>query len=157
MGARDVMLKWPNDVLLRGRKIAGVLIEVVPGARPDAVVIGIGLNLCLPRAMPPEMRQTATALDDAGITLPPSSLVLARLLESLYDILVRFAEYGFAGVCDDWLSRHAFEGQSVHLLSDFSPPLEGCCRGVDLDGALLLETATGMQRIISGEVSLRKA
>lgn len=156
LGIGGIMLKWPNDVLQNGRKLAGVLIEVVPGIRPEAVVIGVGVNLRLPQAMPEEVRRTATALADADIRVPAQSILLARLLTGIHAVLQCFAEVGFAGLHDDWVMRHAFEGQPVRLLSDFGPPLAGVCRGVGNDGALLLETAGGMQRIISGEVSLRK-
>jgi len=157
LGASGIKLKWPNDVLLTGRKLAGVLVEVVPGTRPEAVVIGVGMNLHLPAAMPQDLRQAATALADAGIVCANPNSLLASLLAELHVVLQGFAEHGFAGAQSDWLMRHAFEGQAVRLLSDFAPPLDGRCRGVANDGALLLETAAGMQRIISGEVSLRKA
>jgi len=157
LGAPDIQLKWPNDVLLRGRKLAGVLVEVVPGTRPEAVVIGIGINLHLPASLPDEILQTATALAATGIACANPNALLASLLAELRVVLQGFTEHGFAGVQGDWLMRHAFEGQAVRLLSDFAPPLDGYCRGVASDGALLLETAAGMQRIISGEVSLRKA
>jgi len=157
LGTGGVALKWPNDVLLHGRKLAGVLVEVVPGTQTEAVVIGIGINLRLPAALPEEIRQGATALaEEGGMHSDPNTL-LASLLAELHGVLQQFAERGFAGVRGDWLARHAFEGQAVRLLSDFGPPLDGCCRGVDSDGALLLETAAGLERIISGEVSLRKA
>ena len=157
LGIRGIALKWPNDVLMNGRKLAGVLIEVVPGSRSEAVVIGVGVNLRLPRAMPEEIRQTATALSDARITPPTANTLLATLLVEIHEILERFAQHGFAGLRNDWLMRHAFVGQAVHLLSDFSAPIEGRCQGVDSDGALLLDTSAGLQRIISGEVSLRKS
>jgi BirA family biotin operon repressor/biotin-[acetyl-CoA-carboxylase] ligase len=157
LGIGGITLKWPNDVLLNGRKLAGVLLEVVPGSHSGAVVIGVGVNLHLPRAMPQEIRQTATALAAADVKLPAPSVILASLLSGIHEVLARFVEHGFAGLRNDWLRRHAFAGQAVRLLSDFNAPLEGLCRGVDQDGALLLETAAGLQRIISGEVSLRKA
>ncbi|MBI3525488.1 MAG: biotin--[acetyl-CoA-carboxylase] ligase [Betaproteobacteria bacterium] len=152
-----VALKWPNDVLLNGRKLAGVLIEMAPGARSGAVVIGVGMNLRLPREMPETLRQTSAALTEAGTALPSPSILLAQLLTALHDVLQSFAAEGFAGQRQAWLLRHAYEGQRVCLLSDFAAPLQGHCRGVDGDGALLLETATGLQRIVSGEVSLRAA
>ena len=152
-----VALKWPNDVLLgvEQRKLAGVLIELVPGVRLQAAVIGVGVNLRLPREMPTELQRTATALLETGLPLPSQSILLARLLAALYATLGKFTEAGFALLREEWLIRHAFQGRAVRLLSDFADPLEGRCLGVDVDGALLLETTEGIQRIISGEVSLR--
>ncbi len=158
LGINNTALKWPNDLLLNldgGRKLAGILIELMPGPRPQAVVIGIGINLRLPPDMPPDLKSQSAALSDADVILPSVNILLAVLLASLHEQLQRFASSGFTGIREEWLSRHAYAGQAVRVLSDFAPPVEGACRGIGNDGALLLETATGMQRIISGEVSLR--
>lgn len=157
LGIPDVALKWPNDVLLGAeqRKLAGVLIELAHGPRPQAAVIGVGVNLRLPREMPMELQKTAAALVESEVSLPSPSVLLARLLEALSATLGVFCAAGFAPLREEWLLRHAFQGRAVRLLSDFADPLDGRCLGVDGDGALLLETAAGTQRIISGEVSLR--
>lgn len=145
-----LQLKWPNDVLKFGRKLAGVLIEGV-SSQPGAVVIGIGMNLRLPAALPDELRATSAALtftDDAN-------LLLAALLKALREMLVDFSQRGFGARRQEWLARCLHMDTQITLLSDFVPPRIGRCRGVAADGALLLETETGIERIISGEVSLR--
>ena len=152
IGVPDVVLKWPNDLLRGGRKLAGVLVELAPGA-PHAAVIGIGLNLRLPPDMPEEVRALAAALD---ADVAPADL-LARLLESLHGVLGEFAADGFYAVRDRWLARCAHLDMPVQILSEFAPPLSGRCVGVDVDGALMLETSVCVQRILSGDVSLRKA
>jgi len=149
-------LKWPNDLLLGEGKLAGVLIEVVP-SDAQAVVIGIGLNLRLPAEMPAELCARSAALATALTPLPAVSDLLARLLVQLHGVLTSFAADGFARLRPEWLRRHAHEQRPVQLISDFAAPLTGVCRGVDQDGALLLETQAGLQRIISGEISLRDA
>lgn len=154
LGVAELSLKWPNDLLLAGRKVAGVLIEVV-SPLPGAVVIGIGINMRLPAALPAELQASAAALDRALPTLPPSSLVLARVLAELHGVLAAFAADGFASLRQEWLGRHAYQGRAVQMIADLAPRLLGTCRGVDSDGALLLETAAGVERIISGEISLR--
>ena len=158
LGIAGVSLKWPNDLLLNERKLAGILIELVPGVRPPVAVIGIGMNLRRPRAMPEELCRTAAALTDAEVPLSVTTAELfARLLATLHSVLTAFSASGFSPLREAWMIRHALSGRAVRLLSDFSQPLEGICRGVDVDGALLLETRDGVQRIISGEVSLRPA
>lgn len=155
-----VSLKWPNDLLLGQGKLAGVLIEVVPTQTQvlaQAVVIGIGLNLRLPAEMPAELRARSASLADAVTPLPTASHLLALLLVQLHSVLTTFAADGFARWRPEWLRRHAHEQRAVQLLSDHAAPLLGVCRGVDQDGALLLETQTGVQRIVSGEISLRGA
>lgn len=151
-----VALKWPNDVLAGDaqKKLAGVLIELVPGSSFSAV-IGIGTNLRLPPQMPAELRERATALSDCAIALPPISEILAEILTELHAVLSGFARAGFLAWKSEWLKRNAHAGREVRVLSEFSDPIVGQCRGVDDDGALLLDTAAGAQRIVSGDVSLR--
>jgi BirA family biotin operon repressor/biotin-[acetyl-CoA-carboxylase] ligase len=143
-------LKWPNDLLLEGKKLGGILVELLPGA-PHAAVIGIGLNLRLPAALPDELRAQSAALNGGQ----DPDILLATTLIELLAVMETFAVTGFTGLRDAWSARHAFENAPVRLLSDFAPPREGVCRGVDVDGALLLEAEGRIERVISGEVSLR--
>ncbi len=152
--AGETALKWPNDVLLDGRKLAGILVELVPGARSHAdfaAVIGVGLNLRLPTTLPPEIRTTSAALDRPI----DSNVLLAALLVELCAVLETFASAGFAGLHSDWTARHAYQDAPVQLLTDFAPPRAGICRGADVDGALLFASAGKVERILSGEISLR--
>lgn len=151
VGAGDTVLKWPNDLLRDGRKLGGILVELVPGA-PHAAVIGIGLNLRLPAALPADLRESCTALGPRD----PNALLAAILIE-LLAVLEVFGAAGFAPLRADWRARHAFEDAPVRLLSDFAPPRTGLCRGVDVDGALLLEVDGRVERVLSGELSLRGA
>lgn len=150
MGATGLALKWPNDLLRDRRKLAGTLVELVPGA-PHAAVIGIGVNLRLPQDMPEDVRALAAALDPAT----SRDELLARLLASLHGVLTEFGGHGFLALRDRWLARCGHRDTAVRILSEFGPPLQGHCIGVDVDGALLVETAVCVQRILSGEVSLR--
>jgi len=153
VGAGDTALKWPNDILRNRRKLGGILVELLPGA-PHAAVIGIGINLHLPAAMPPDLRAASAALD---LPATDESALYAALLTELLATLEEFAAAGFAALRDDWVARHAFQDVPVLLSADFAAPREGICRGVDTDGALLFETAAGIERVLSGEVSLRPA
>ncbi len=152
-GAGDMALKWPNDILKTGRKLGGILVELVPGA-PHAAVIGIGLNLHLATAMPDELRAASAALD-----LPDAdqNALYASLLTRLLERLEQFASGGFASMRDEWTARHAFQDAEVVLTADFGAPRQGICRGVDTDGALLLESDGRVERVLSGEISLRPA
>lgn len=160
MNVRGLSLKWPNDVLLNGRKLAGVLIELAssshaPEKRRPAAIIGIGINLRpLPQGLLPS-DQAIAALTEGMTPLPDIARLMAGLLAELHTHLTTFTHEGFAPFREDWQRYNAFADHPVRLLADFSPPLEGICRGIDEDGALLLETTHGIQRIVSGEVSLR--
>lgn len=156
VGAGRTALKWPNDLLKEGRKLGGILIELVSGPRtpPDlTAVIGIGLNLRLPATMPDDLRAASAALGDG---VEPNAL-LASILIELQGVLEQFARTGFADLRDAWTACHAFENQPICLLADFVPARTGWCRGVDGDGALLFEADGRIERILSGEVSLRAA
>ncbi|MDX5363783.1 MAG: biotin--[acetyl-CoA-carboxylase] ligase [Pseudazoarcus pumilus] len=151
LGAHNIRLKWPNDLLAGGAKLAGILIELVSGQqRTRRVIIGIGINLRGDGELPPG----ATALCDHAAQLPADEAILARILRRLRARLLDFAAGGFAAVRDDWQQRDAFRGQAVCITGDAMNE-QGLCEGVDTDGALLLRTPGGMQRILSGDVSLR--
>ncbi len=150
----NVELKWPNDLLHDGRKLAGILVELQPGNTRSAV-IGIGLNLRLPEDMPVEIAQTAVSLQTLGL-VPNREATLAMILVKLAQTLDRYADGGFAVLREDWLARHAFQDQAVCIMGDHTN-LVGTCLGVDQNGALLINTDAGLQRIIGGEVSLRTA
>ncbi len=154
-GAGDTALKWPNDILKDGRKLGGILVELLPGA-PHAAVIGIGINLHLPPGMPADVRAASAALCAAGENADENALY-AALLGELLATLELFAASGFAALRPEWLARHAMQDIPVLLSSDFGAPRSGICRGVDSDGALLLDVDGRMERILSGEVSLRPA
>lgn len=158
VGAGDTALKWPNDILKQGRKLGGILVELVPGA-PHAAVIGIGINLQLPPGMPDDVRAASAAIDaiDATGAAADSNALYAALLGELLTTLESFAARGFAALRPQWMARHALQDARVTLVTDFGPPSAGICRGVDGDGALLLEVDGRVERILSGEVSLRTA
>lgn len=155
IGAGETALKWPNDILKQGRKLGGILVELV-GDAPHSAVIGIGVNLRLPAGMPEDVRAASAAIGETGAAVDVND-VLAALLGDLLATLDTFAAKGFAAIRAEWLARHAYQDVPVRLSSDFGPASEGICRGVDTDGALLLEIDRRVERILSGEVSLRPA
>lgn len=153
-------LKWPNDILLNGRKLGGILVELLPGAGRggNAAVIGCGINLRLPSAMPDELRAQSAALYDELLKRDAaldSNIVLAALLTALLDTLDQFTRGGFASLQAQWMAHDAFADQAVRILSEFAAPLDGICRGVNADGALRLEVDGKIRHLLSGEVSLR--
>lgn len=158
LGAENVVLKWPNDVLLKQgesfAKLAGILIELSSERRGTQVCIGIGLNV-----LPPEgdFPQAVAGLSQAMPSLPERHDLLAALLIGLQRHLDRFAVDGFAGVKTAWLTRHAWQDKPVQLLADGEQVRCGRCCGVDDDGALLLDCGQGPERILAGDLSLRPA
>jgi BirA family biotin operon repressor/biotin-[acetyl-CoA-carboxylase] ligase len=156
MGAAGLRLKWPNDVQFEGRKLAGILVELLPGsdAQGLAAIIGIGMNLRLPPGFAAGEDFAPAELAELLQPLPDRSTLLAQLLLALDGTLERYAATGFALLRDEFNARDAFRERPVRVLGD-PETLSGVCRGVAADGALLLETASGLRRILSGDVSLR--
>jgi len=156
LGVHGLQLKWPNDLLVHGRKLAGILVELLPGrGRTPAAVLGIGINLRLPPGVDipdqPAVTDLHAALD--GV-LPPREAVLAAVLGALCRILDTYAAAGFGALRGAWEQRNAFADLPVRISGE-GAVLTGTCLGVDEDGALLLRTETGLERILSGDVSLR--
>jgi len=157
-GAGGVALKWPNDILWRGAKLAGVLTELQGDALgPTAVVIGVGINVRLSEATRARIGQVATDLETACGVAPDRNRLLAGVLIGLDRVLEAFGRAGFASLRDEWQRRHAQQGRRVTLTLPDGTRRSGRARGVAEDGALLLETRSGTQRFHSGEVSLRPA
>ena len=156
LGADGIGLKWPNDILWRGRKLAGILIELQGDALgPTAAVIGIGVNVLLSSADHGRIGQPATDLDTACGTAPDRNLALARLLIELHRVLDVFGEKGFAPLRAEWQQRHAHQDQRVTLTLPGGNAVAGHARGVEEDGALVLEMRSGVHRYHSGEISVR--
>lgn len=158
LGAAGVCLKWPNDVLARCgddfAKLAGILIELSSDRRGTQAIIGIGLNLAPPTG---ELPQPAVGLSQICSLPPERHDVLAAILGQLAAVLDDFTVNRFFCLKMKWQSYHAWQGLAVQLLGEGEAPKAGICLGVDDDGALLLETGAGVERIFSGDVSLRRA
>jgi BirA family biotin operon repressor/biotin-[acetyl-CoA-carboxylase] ligase len=152
----DVQLKWPNDLLYAGRKLGGILIEL-HGDHPDstAAVIGIGLNVRLHVNLRDAIRQAVTDVASISGQVPQRNRLLAATLIELAQVLEQFAEHGFAPLRQEWIARHAHQGKPVTLSSGDGNTVMGRAAGVAEDGALLVETARGLERFVSGELSLR--
>jgi len=156
LGIGEVQLKWPNDLLHAGRKLGGILIELHgDGPGPTAAVIGIGLNVRLRENLRDAIAQPVTDVASISSAVPQRNRLLAATLVELGQVLDLFAGHGFAPLRQEWTSRHAHQGKLVTLSSGEGNTLAGRAAGVAEDGALLIETARGLERFVSGELSLR--
>lgn len=145
-------LKWPNDLLVGHRKLAGVLVEAQSqGPRLEAVVVGIGVNLRGP--VPREVAATATCLDDASGGEVDREVFLDRLLGEVERWIDRYVASGLALVIPAWQARMA-PGLSARAQIE-GRALVGELAGLDTDGALLLRDDTGrVHRVRSGDVEV---
>lgn len=138
------MLKWPNDVLINGAKIAGILLEQAD----DATIIGIGLNVL--QAPSNTAYKTTTMVANGGI----ASVDGARdiLLDGLGRHLKVWQVDGFVPIRQQWLDRSYPIGAAIRVNAG-GQPIAGHFAGLDVDGALLLDTPDGHRRIVAGEVT----
>lgn len=151
---QQVQLKWPNDVLKDGDKLAGILIETqsAPGGG-TWTVIGIGLNLLMPDTMEAQLGRSAAGMP--WLARMDRDALLALLLDGLADCLREFTARGFGAFSARWNLRHAWQGETVVLLDGGVVRHEGRAAGVDDSGRLLLDTDEGRITVVAGDVSLR--
>ncbi|HEX4474972.1 MAG TPA: biotin--[acetyl-CoA-carboxylase] ligase [Polyangiaceae bacterium] len=144
----SVGLKWPNDVVVGPRKLAGILVESrVTGARVDAVVVGVGLNVHF-RELPDELRGIATSLAALGDPLPDREAALADVLAELEPRLSVFIDRGLAGLLPELRAHDALAGVPIGVSG-----IRGEGAGIDGDGSLLIKDGHGeIQRVSSGTV-----
>lgn len=157
LGAQGVQLKWPNDILIRQGKLAGVLVEAQGDVLgPSSVVIGIGLNYFLPNRFSTLIDQPVGALEEVCAVLPTRNQLLAALLRELANVLNEFAQSGFAALRAEWEQCHSHQNRLIKLRMADGRILSGIARGVSERGELYLETTQGMQSFTSGEVMGRQ-
>lgn len=154
-GVQDVGLKWPNDVLVNGRKLAGLLVELqgsVDG--PCNVVIGIGLNVCLSERAQAAIDQAVTDLVSAGFEATRRNDIASALISAFDRACDRFQREGFAPFRDAWARFDRLEGRAVDVHG--SDGLRtGLAAGVSDRGGLWVWTERGREELVAGEVSLR--
>ena len=157
-GVERAALKWPNDLLAEGRKLGGVLIELrAESGGPACVVIGIGLNVALGAALLERiagMGLEATDLRSAGLAAPSRNSIAAALVSACLRGLAAFEREGLKPFIEEWRAADALRGRPV-AVSGADGTARGLARGVDLHGALLIETREGLRRFIAGDVTVR--
>lgn len=161
-GAREVMLKWPNDIVWRHRKIGGLLIQLkLEAGGAASVVVGLGLNLAMPDAVreslaTPDAAPVADLCDALGGRMPGRNALAGRLAGAMCAGLERFGREGFAPFAGAWQALDSLSGALVRV-SQSGGSVEGRAMGADHDGALRLEVGGRVERFFAGDVSLRRA
>jgi BirA family transcriptional regulator, biotin operon repressor / biotin---[acetyl-CoA-carboxylase] ligase len=161
LGASDVGLKWPNDLLWKGRKLGGILIEMRgESAGPAHVVIGLGINVRMPTPIRLQLaEQQAAVIADVHEIMrertPNRNDIVGATVSELVTMLQTFALEGFAPFRASWSALDALADASVKVMSGAQTTL-GIARGVDADGTLLVDVDGELRSFSSGEVSLRR-
>ncbi len=153
VGVSDVRLKWPNDILLNGAKVGGILIELAGIANPLSIVIGIGINMGSGEEVSAHLGLPVGDLLAARPSISRNALA-AELINSVFEMTTRFESRGFAPMRSDWEALHAHQNRNVRVIGA-NETIEGIARGVTDGGELILETVAGIRHFSGGEVSLR--
>lgn len=156
LGADQVRVKWPNDIYLQDRKLSGILVELT-GKTGDAaqIVSGAGINLVMRRVESDVVNQGWISLQEAGVVID-RNLLAARLIKELRLGLELFEQEGLAPYLPRWEKLDNFIHRPVKLIIG-DKEIYGISRGIDAQGALLLEQDGVIKAWVGGEISLRSA
>ena len=150
-------IKWPNDILIHGRKVAGILAECdMSGGAAPLVALGIGINLRTNlEQCPPEVRSRATSLLIAGGTIIGKGRMLVALLNRIEQVIVRLEEGDFAGILKEWRAKDATVNQWLTWLATNGQAVHGLSLGPDQDGNLVIRDSAGKShQVVSGDITL---
>ena len=152
----DAGIKWPNDLQVRGRKIAGILCEVqAEPERISAVIVGVGINVALTAGeLGPDLKDIATSLRIEGSAAGRTEVFLA-LADEMRRAVTVLENEGFAALRDEWNAGAVLQGRAVEVV--FSGQTRtGTVHGLDDEGFLLLTGPHGVERIVAGDVTVKK-
>jgi BirA family transcriptional regulator, biotin operon repressor / biotin---[acetyl-CoA-carboxylase] ligase len=154
LGAEQVRVKWPNDLYLNDKKLAGILVELT-GKTGDAaqLVIGAGINLTMRESITNAINQDWINLQEAGVNIDRNKLT-AELLSELRLAVVKFENEGLSAFISRWREMDNYLDRPVKLIIG-NQEIFGIARGIDQQGALLLEQNGNVKPYIGGEISLR--
>ncbi|CFQ68073.1 biotin--protein ligase [Yersinia frederiksenii] len=154
LGAKQVRVKWPNDLYLNDKKLAGILVELT-GKTGDAaqLVIGAGINLTMRESTTNVISQDWINLQEAGVIIDRNKLT-AELLSELRLAVVKFENEGLSAFISRWREMDNYLDRPVKLIIG-NQEIFGIARGIDQQGALLLEQDGNVKPYIGGEISLR--
>ena len=148
LGAR---IKWPNDLVLNGRKLCGILLEMGFDTNGMYVVAGTGLNV-RKGAYPPGLADRAISIEECA-DIPDRGAIIAAYLKALEDAVTALEQDGFAGIAADFRRECITLGSQVHVLGAES--FTGVAEDIDATGALLVRTNGELRRVLAGDVSVR--
>ncbi|GAA5132827.1 bifunctional biotin--[acetyl-CoA-carboxylase] ligase/biotin operon repressor BirA [Thalassotalea piscium] len=151
-----VQLKWPNDIYINEKKLAGILIDLEGQAlEPSHCVIGLGVNVSMPEQASSKIDQPWTDLQTHVSTPVDRNILIAEIISKLTERLHEHQEHGIVKMLDQWFKLDLYLNKPVKLVAG-EKVTYGLCRGINTQGALLLEVERQIKPVYGGEVSLRK-
>jgi BirA family biotin operon repressor/biotin-[acetyl-CoA-carboxylase] ligase len=156
MGLARVQVKWPNDIVVDLRKLAGILVETSGDLNgPSVAVIGIGVNYRLGERTLEQIDQPVVDVMGCSEAAPTRNALFGALLLRLDATLAQFDRHGFAPLREAWRERHAYQGRAVRVAAAAEAPYEAEVTDVAPDGALVVRAAGRTIALASAEISLR--
>lgn len=152
LGAAQVGLRWPNDLLVRGAKLGGILVETRAQGNGCLAVVGVGVNYRAVPGLGARLRRRVAALESLLRPLPARNAVIGALGRELLAALRAFEAGGFAAFRADWPSLDAYAGQRLRVRLEDGRTVAGTAAGVAPDGALQLRTRRGLRTVHNGRV-----
>ena len=164
-GINGIQLKWPNDIYIQGKKLGGILLEMIGDpAGQCSVIVGVGVNMAMPVDQAATIEQawtdvaTQIKLQQSGaevVSQPQKNHLASSLISEIISLLSDFQSKGFSSYRDEWQANDAFYGKQA-MISTPKQSIIGIVRGVEPNGALRLELESGkIETFIGGELSLR--
>lgn len=150
-------IKWPNDILIGGKKVCGILLELMAElTQVHQLIMGIGINANqIPADFPEEIQAKATSLAIESGHPVQRSQVLGAILQHLKENCRLLEEEGFSIIREKWTALSCVVGKEVRIIQQGKELMTGIAEGLGADGALLVRTDQGVEQIIAGDVSLR--
>jgi BirA family transcriptional regulator, biotin operon repressor / biotin---[acetyl-CoA-carboxylase] ligase len=157
LGVSQAALKWPNDLVVDGAKLGGILVETRVQGGTSLAVIGIGINFATKPGLQRRLRRRIADVAALVSPVPSRNEIIEKIALALLEALTAFEARGFEAAREDWLALHAHAGQRLRVRLADGRTLTGIAAGVADDGCLRLQTRSGLRAVRSGHVVSARA
>ena len=159
IGVKNAEIKWPNDILIHGKKVCGILTEAITSFNTiESVIIGVGIDANISiENFPEELRENMTTLNDEIGEKVYENLLIKLFLEEFEKISEQFINEEYETILKEWRKNSYTIGKIVEVHEPFSKPYDGYVLGISRDGSLVVEKIDGtLEKVISGECIIKK-
>lgn len=159
IGVKNAEIKWPNDILIHGKKVCGILTEAITSFNTiESVIIGVGIDANISiENFPEELRENMTTLNDEIGEKVDENLLIKLFLEEFEKINEQFINEEYETILKEWRKNSYTIGKIVEVHEPFSKPYDGYVLGISRDGSLVVEKIDGtLEKVISGECIIKK-
>lgn len=159
IGVKNAEIKWPNDILIHGKKVCGILTEAITSFNTiESVIIGVGIDANISiENFPEELRENMTTLNDEIGEKVDENLLIKLFLEEFEKISEQFINEEYETILKEWRKNSYTIGKIVEVHEPFSKPYDGYVLGISRDGSIVVEKIDGtLEKVISGECIIKK-